>query len=614
MPGITGIISKTQREKHEEDVQQMVACMMHESFYTSGLYTNELMGVYAGWVCHEGSFSDCMPVMNEKKNLVLIYFGENFADKELFDELKAKHHKFDNFNATYLIHLYEDKGIDFLQDLNGWFSGILVDINAGKVFLFNDRYGMQRIYYSETKDAFYFSSEAKALLKICPELRKIELKGLGEYLSCNCVLENRTLFKNIFLLPGAAAWNFQQNGSLTKECYFKPDVWENQPWLEKEFFYEKVKETFLKILPRYFRSNQKIGISLTGGLDTRIIMANIALSEGKYPCYTFGGMYRDCFDVIVARKVADVCNQTHQVLHIEQKFLSNFQNYAEKTVYITDGYLDVQGSPEIYINRLAREIAPIRMTGNFGGEILRGIGGLLKSSSPPQNLFSSDFRNYLKEAERTVTGLYQGVNNTMSFNLFTEIPWFRNNRLASEQSQLTPRSPYMDNDLVALMYRAPMGIRSRDNREFSLRFIVDGNSALSAIPTDRGFGGNTIFPFSNLAQLYYEFLVKAEYAYDYGMPNWLAKLDYVFIFMHFEKLFLGHHKFSHFRIWYRNELANYIKAVLLDERTLSRPYLNRKTVEETVHGHTKGYSNNTTAITKLLTIELIHRLLIENNS
>ncbi|MBS3917367.1 MAG: hypothetical protein KG012_00625 [Deltaproteobacteria bacterium] len=611
MPGITGIISKTPKEKSEKDLQLMVGSMLHESFYTSGTYINSQIGIYAGWVCHEGSFSDCMPVWNEKKNAVLIFFGENFTDLELFDQLKAKHHKFDNSNASYLIHLYEEKGIDFLKELNGWFSGILVDIQAGKIFLFNDRYGMQRIFYYEGKDAFYFSSEAKALLKICPELREIDMKGLGEFLSCNCVLEYRTLFKNVFLLPGAAAWIFQQDGNLTKNCYFKPDIWENQPWLEKEYFYEKLKDTFAKVLPRYFRTNQKIGISLTGGLDTRVIMANVDMPAGKYPCYTFGGMYRDCYDVKIARKVTETCYQSHQTLYLDRKFLSDFSKYAEKTVYISDGYFDVSGSYEVYLNSLAREIAPIRMTGNYGGEILRGIEGMLKSALPGEKLYNSDINIHVKDAANTVSGLYKSSSHPMSFNLFKEIPWFRNNGFFCEQSQVTLRTPYMDIDLVALMYRAPMNVRN--NMELTLRLIADGNPTLGAMPSDRGFGGDKKFPLSTLIEQYYEFLSKAEYAYNYGMPQWLAKIDYIFMFMHFEKLFLGRHKFAHFRLWYRDELADYIKSILLDEKSLGRPYLNSKTVEKMVQGHTKGNRNYTTEIGKVLTLELIHRLLIESN-
>lgn len=610
MPGITGIISKTPREKNEENIGLMVDCMMHESFYSSGKYVNNELGIYAGWVCHEGSFSDCMPVWNEKKDLALIFFGENFTDRELFTQLKTKNHVFDKSNASYLIHMYEEKGLDFLQDLNGWFSGILIDIQKRKVVLFNDRYGMQKIFYHEGRDAFYFSSEAKSLLKICPELREIDMRGLGELLSCNGVLENRTLFKNIFLLPCAAAWTFQNDGDIKKDYYFRPDIWENQPWLEKEFFYKKLKNTFNKILPRYFSSTQQIGISLTGGLDTRMITANTDMPAGKYPCYTFGGMYRDSFDVKVARKVAEAIHQTHQAVKLDGKFLTDFSKYAEKTVYITDGYLDVSGSPELYVNKLARDLSPIRMTGNFGGEILRTIKWSMAGDFDEKH-FSFDFRKTRKEAAKILVNTKLNMSNPLSFTLFVETPWLGNNRLVIEQSQLTLRTPYMDNDLVALMYRAPMGIR--DNNEMSLRLIADGKPALSKIPTDRGFGGNTKFPFSILSRLYYEFLFKAEYAYNYGMPQWLAQIDYMFKNMHFERLFLGRHKFYHFRLWYRDELADYVKAILLDERTLSRPYLNRKSVEEMVIGHTKGYCNYTTEIIQMLTVELIQRLLIEQS-
>jgi asparagine synthase (glutamine-hydrolysing) len=181
MPGIAGIISNISRDKYERDLGQMIDCMMHETFYSSGTYVNNQLGFYTGWVCHKGSFSDCMPVFNERKDLVLLFAGEHFADRELIHQLKRKGHTFDASNASYLIHLYEDDEEGFLQHLNGWFCGVLVDLRKPKVVLFNDRYGMQRIYYLEGKDAFFFSSEAKSLLKIRPELRKIDLESLGQF-------------------------------------------------------------------------------------------------------------------------------------------------------------------------------------------------------------------------------------------------------------------------------------------------------------------------------------------------------------------------------------------------------------------------------------------------
>ena len=606
MPGITGIIGKMPQKKAEKDLNSMIDCMKHESFYSSGAYINEELGLCSGWVCHTGSFADCMPIFNEKRDVVLIFFGEDFADKELFDQLKGKNHQFERSNASYLIHLYEEKEDEFLIKLNGWFCGILVDVRKGKMILFNDRYGMQRIYYHENNDAFYFSSEAKSLLKIIPELRKIDTRGLGEFFCCDCVLENRSLFKDIFLLPGGAVWTFDRNHSITKSKYFAPGIWENQTMLENEFFYEKLKETFPRILPRYFNSVQPIGMSLTGGLDTRIIMALVNARQGTLPCYTFGGMYRESFDVKIGRKVAELCHQPHQVVQLDNSFLVHFPAYAEKSVYVSDGTLDVSESAELYVNRLARSIAPIRMTGDYGSEILRGVR-FLRANYPNESLFQADFKEYLKNAMSTYHEIEH--ENPLSFTLFKDAPWLGYGRLSVQQSQLTMRTPYMDNDLVALMYRALPEVRS--SKQISLRLIRDGNSVLGSIMTDRGIGGKSNYLFGRIAQLYYEFLFKAEYAYNYGMPQWLVRVDHAAARLHVERLFLGRHKFHHFRVWFRDELSDYIREVLLDERALSRAYLNRAFVQQMVRSHTEGYRNYTIEITKVLTAELIQRLLIE---
>jgi len=110
-----------------------------------------------------------------------------------------------------------------------------------------------------------------------------------------------------------------------------------------------------------------------------------------------------------------------------------------------------------------------------------------------------------------------------------------------------------------------------------------------------------------------EFTFKAEYAYDYGMPQWASRIDYLLSPFHVERLFLGRHKISHFRVWYRDALPEYVREMLLDRRTLSRPYLKPKAVEAVVNGHTKEGRNHTTAIHKLLTLELLQRLFFDAN-
>jgi asparagine synthase (glutamine-hydrolysing) len=95
------------------------------------------------------------------------------------------------------------------------------------------------------------------------------------------------------------------------------------------------------------------------------------------------------------------------------------------------------------------------------------------------------------------------------------------------------------------------------------------------------------------------------------MPQAVARADHALAPLHLEKLFLGRHKFYHFRTWYRNALSSYVKEMLLDSRTLSRPYLKRETVEHLVSSHLRGESNYTKEIHKLLTLEHFHRLFID---
>jgi len=408
------------------------------------------------------------------------------------------------------------------------------------------------------------------------------------------------------LLPGGSAWTFSPGQNKRKENYFRREMWENLSPLNSTEYYEKLKETFSRILPRYFRGKERIAVSLTGGVDTRMIMAWLQRQPGDLPCYTFGGMLRDCTDVKIARQVAKICQQPHHVITVGHEFLANFPSLAEKTVYITDGLMDVSGAADLYVNQVAREIAPVRMTGNYGGEILRSTVAF-KPISISEGLFEQGFGEYVQTAAQTY---FSELNERkLSFVTFKQVPWHHYSRLSLEQSQLTLRSPYLDNDLVSLAFQAPPDM-VRSN-EISLRLIADGNPAISTIGTDRGVLYRPIPIVTRIMQLYQAFTFKAEYAYDYGMPNELARFDHMLAPLHLENLFLGRHKIYHFRIWYRDRLSQYLKDILLDSRTRNRPYLRRVFLEDIVHSHTKGFRNHTLEIHRLLTSELIQRHLID---
>jgi asparagine synthase (glutamine-hydrolysing) len=522
MPGLYGIISKQNIETLSEKLFLMHKSMEYENFYNSDYYLDKEFGLAISWSLHIDSFCDCLPIFNENKKILLFFFGENFIDNEDLNKLKGKNHIFNKYNASYIVHLYEEFGSLFPQKLNGHFSGILLDKSQNELFLFNDRLGMQRLYYFQKGNDFYFSSELKAILYVLPSFFDIDEQSIGELISLNCVLENRSLFKNIFLLPPSSIWSFTMNHSVKKKEYFNPKELESLSWLDPYFFQEKLSYIFPKVLKKYFRSKQKVGISLTGGLDTRMILSCSSLSKNKFPCYTFGSMYRDCHDVKIAREVAKNIEQTHHTIELGKNFLDHFSTFAENTIYISDGYLDVTGAAELYVNKIARNIAPIRITGNYGSEIFRSVGWL-KPQRLISNIFNFELSTNINLAELTLSKLNRSCD--LSFTLFRETPWLEHNRFSVEQSQLSIRSPFHDIELIKLFYRAPPSIRN--NNKTSILLIKNNDPILSKIPTDRGYYlTNSLKTF--FLHPIYETSFKLEYLYNYGMPHWLAKLDYLF--------------------------------------------------------------------------------------
>lgn len=606
MPGIVGLITRKPPEQATRELYRMVECLRHESFYVTGTRTDTGLGVYVGWVARRGSFCDGMPLANERRDISLVFSGEDFPEPGTAARLKAQGHDVDLEGPSYLVHLCEeDPG--FPARLNGRFHGLIADRRRNEVTLFNDRYGMHRLYYHQSGDAFYFAAEAKAILTVCPELRELDQRALGEFISCGCVLENRTLFNGISILPAGSAWTFRNAALGERKTYFQPKEWEEQEILEPEVYYQELRDVFSRNLPRYFGGSEQVGVSLTAGLDTRMIMAWHKAPEGALPCYSFAGMFRDSQDVLVARQVASACGQPHQTIPVSDDFLSNFARHAERTVYLTDGCVPVNHSPDLYVNERAAQIAPVRMTGNYGGEVMRRVRAF-KPVQPAADLFHPELVPQITAAAQTYSQLLN--EHPLTFAVFRQAPWHHYGLLSLEETQLSLRSPFLDNDFVKTVFRAPD--IATQNAAISRRLIQDGNPALAEIRTDRSPIARENGWRAQAIRSFLDFTVKAEYAYDYGMPQWAAPIDRFLAPLHPEKLFLGRHKFYHFRVWYRDALAGYIKEMLLDSRSLDRAYIQRETLEKVVRSHISGTRNYTLEIHSALTLELMHRLFLDS--
>lgn len=607
MPGIAGIISQRSPADSESCVRGMLDVMHYEPFYKAGEYSCPNQGVYAGWMAHENSFAARQVLLNEKRDIAILLSGECFPESAIVRELRRKGHHFGDEKGAWLAHLYEERGSQFWEELNGLFSGLLIDKRNGKTFLFNDRYGTERIYWHEAADAFYFASEAKALLRVLPELREFDREGVAQFLTYGCTVNWRTLFRGIEILPGGSRWTFQ-NQICKKERYFKREAWEALPELSAERFQERFNETFNRILPRYFDTDTKLGLALTGGLDTRMLLACAPENIEKPVTYTYTGETGKTFDDRVAAEVAGTCGLEHHLLRLGEDFFSDFPSHADETVYVTDGTFGVTGAHEIYFNKRARELAPVRLTGLFGSEILRGVCWF-KAKAPPAQLLSP-------ELEATITNMAAASSSDqrhpLSVAAYENIPWNLFGSMAANRSQMVLRSPYLDNEIVALGYQTPSALRNSSKP--ALQLIRDNKLALATVPTDRRIEDKEApFP-RNLRRLMREVGFKLDYYNNEGMPHWLSRLSPVLDAVDGRFHLFGHHKFLHYRRWFRDQLAPHVLGVLTDPRTRQSGLWNPAFLEHMANANTQGYGNYVLAINAVLTLEAVERLLFRDFS
>lgn len=606
MPGIAGIIGHRTADECASEVGSMLASMKHGPFYVSGTHMVSEMGVYSGWIVHRDSFGAGQALFNEQGDIALILSGECFADAEIQSNLRHKGHKLET-SSDWPVHLYEEEGEQFIEKLNGLFSGLLVDQRRGKAFLFNDRYGSERIYWHQTKSGMYFASEAKALLCVLPELRTFDDQGVAQFLTFGCALGERTLFRGIQVLPGASLWSFE-NGQWQKRKYFSPETWEAQPLLSAEAFQSAFQETFKRVLPRYFDSRAKIGISLTGGLDTRMIMACRPDSVRDVVCYTFSGESGETFDDRIAAQVAKVCGFEHRLLRIGSDFFSEFGSHVDQTVYVTDGYFGATGAHEIYFNKQARQLAPVRLTGNYGSELLRGV-----STFKPLGLSPGLFDKWLSGTlDASAGSLANGSTHPNTFAAFREIPWNLFGSAAASRSQVTFRTPYLDNELVALAYQAPEGLRKSPLPAW--RLVKANNTLLSGIPTDRRPSPESSILAGTVRRIFSEATFKLDYLNNEGWPHWLSPVEPIFGRVASTLKIIGLHKYLHYRSWFRHELAEYLQSLVNDSQTQQCQFWNRGFLRRMASEHINGHKNYILEINAVLTLETVQRLLIKGFS
>ncbi len=552
--------------------------MMYESHFSETLASCPVLGACIGQV---ELVDETNPVGPPESDVVVLVTGGGST-------------------ACEIVRTYQRSGEDVFEGIHGLCAAFIADEARGMGMLFNDRYGKERIFLHRSGTRTFFASEAKAILAVVPRTRTFDPAGLAELLACGCTLGSRSLFEGIEVLEPGTVVTFKVS-RVTRRRYFQPAQFEGLETASAGEFLEGFSESLRSAVDGFVRKDPKVGISLTGGLDSRMIMASLDAPAGTVPCYTFGSMFRTTGDVSVGRQVAASCDQPHQVLELGREFLANIRRDFEQSVYVSDGYIGLSGAAELYVNRRARAIAPARMTGNWGGELMRGVRAF-KYVVPKGGFLRSDVARRMEESAEALS---DRSSNPLSAALFQQMPAQGYGRYAVERSQVTMRAPFVAEDVVKWLYRAPASLRESPECATA---IIARRPALLAIPTDLGLLGTGPAPLRRLRRLRRRAVIKAEYLTSHGAPDWLARLSANVPNGLLEMRFLGVDKFQHFRRWLRRELAGFAEETLRQDRNIElEPWFDMSRVGVMLKDHVAGRANYTDELDKVMTVATVRR-------
>lgn len=379
MCGITGYISKT-----NWDTKSMLEVLHHRGPDSQGEYSTSInnWNVFLG---HKRlsiidlSEGGSQPMFSHDQQIILTFNGEIYNFLELKSTTLKGHSFKSNSDTEVLLKLYELKGIEFLNLLNGDFAISILDKTEQKLFVIRDRVGVKPLYYFSDSDNFVYASEIKSILAagIKAELNKEQLQT---YFTFKYVPENNTLFKNIYRVPAAhyLCYDFKTS-TLSTQQYWKPAIKKEI----RDLSYVDAQKEIYTLLEDACRirliADVPVGTFFSGGLDSSII-AHFLKGNRDIDHYCAGKDEKDIkkegttSDVFYAEKLAEEWGMKFHKIAIGGNELTT--ELIRQTLKFSDDLIaDGSQIPSYLITKKAAEKSTVILSGMGADELFLGYAG-----------------------------------------------------------------------------------------------------------------------------------------------------------------------------------------------------------------------------------------------
>lgn len=436
-----------------------------------------------------------------EKNQFVIFSGEIF-NENIKDPEK------------YIFQLYETGNIEKVKDLNGSFLAAIYDDNHQKLTIINDRFGSIKLFYCHDKNQLFFSPKVSPLLKIL-ENKKIRKDALIDFLIFGFFIGDKTFDENVFQLPPASILEITQN-KMTIKSYWTYRFDGKYDIRDKEILISELSKRWQQAIERRVKNKDKITVQISGGLDSRAILAAALKStkKEKILLYTFGekGSYDFDFGTGIAKMLGVQQISFHPIKE-------HFAEQYDKSFGDSEGMIDATPYYPVQIDNALTQRTDTLYNGYLGGEIMgplifakiknlqldsdanyekaknillnhhrindiNTVQSLLQKSYVGDMPILSSFEKSIEDLKDVSTEEFPNYcARWLYLNESDKLTWFCNYRYRNLFYYYTP---FLDNDLVDFMIQTPPELRTK--KLLYKKMLMKNYSDLFNFPTKNNLG------------------------------------------------------------------------------------------------------------------------------
>ena len=372
MCGICGQFNfKSQAPVRRENLEAMTKSIIHRGPDDEGYFIDGSLGFGFRRLSIIDLSGGHQPMSDVEETVWVVFNGEIYNFPELKRELQSFGHVFrTNSDTEVIIHGYKQWGDDVLNRLNGIFGLAIWDVRKKRLVVARDPFGIKLIYYRVDGDSIYFGSEMRPIRAVLPGKTEIDTTSLDLFLRYRFTPSPYTILKGLRkLAPGTKLTVQDGKWSVSRWYRFKPEPF--SPAKSVAEAKEELLSIYRAAIKRQLISDVPVGLLLSGGMDSGMLLALMNLSGSAWPTYTVG--YGSSFaqdELEDAAETARILGSKHTSINISKE---TFQEALPKIVATLEEPIAASSIvPMYFVCQWARHDVKVALVGQGPDELFGG--------------------------------------------------------------------------------------------------------------------------------------------------------------------------------------------------------------------------------------------------